>query len=196
MNCFLSYFRIIKKIPRFFNRIEWLFHRKYLKKIGENSHVSPGFSLTGHKYISIGDNFSAGENLKIHTFDNNNNTEQLIEPQVWIGNDVVITDNCYISCAGKITIGDGVLFGSNVFITDNFHGKGISEELGIPPCKRDVFYKGKVEIGNNVWIGRNVCIMPNVSIGDGVIIGANAVVTHNIPAYCVVGGVPAEIIRK
>lgn len=40
-----------------------------------------------------------------------------------------------------------------------------------------------------------LCIMPNVNIGQGAIIGANAVVTKDVPPYCVVGGIPARIIK-
>ena len=53
-----------------------------------------------------------------------------------------------------------------------------------------------VIIGNDVWIGRRAIIMPGIHIGNGAIIGACAVVTKNVPDYCVVGGVPAKIIKK
>ncbi len=52
-----------------------------------------------------------------------------------------------------------------------------------------------IVIGNDVWIGAGAIILPEVEIGDGAIIGAGAVVTHNIPAYAVVAGVPAKILR-
>ena len=96
----------------------------------------------------------------------------------------------------KIIIGDGCLFGDNVFITDNFHGMSTIEELHVSPIQRTLYSKGGVFIGKNVWVGRNVCIMPSVSIGDGVVIGANAVITADIPAYCVAAGVPAKVIKQ
>jgi phosphonate metabolism protein (transferase hexapeptide repeat family) len=52
-----------------------------------------------------------------------------------------------------------------------------------------------VTIGNDVWIGHGAVIMPGITIGDGAVIGANAVVTKDVPAYTVVGGVPARVIR-
>ena len=69
------------------------------------------------------------------------------------------------------------------------------KHLSIPPIKRPLYVKGPVIIGNNVWIGEGARILSGVTIGDGSVIGTNAVVTHDVPAYSVVGGVPAKIIR-
>ncbi len=56
--------------------------------------------------------------------------------------------------------------------------------------------RGYNTIGNDVWIGRNATIMPGVKIGSGAIIGAAAVVTKDVPDYCIAAGNPAKIIRK
>ncbi len=73
--------------------------------------------------------------------------------------------------------------------------------------KKDVvssypFKNNKIEgdegiiIGNDVWIGMNATILYHVKIGNGVTIAAGSVVTQDIPDYCVVGGVPAKIIKR
>lgn len=53
----------------------------------------------------------------------------------------------------------------------------------------------KVTIGNDVWIGTNVTILPGVNIENGAIIAAGAVVNKDVPAYSIVGGVPAKVIK-
>ena len=65
--------------------------------------------------------------------------------------------------------------------------KGRREHLGI----------GKpVTIGNDVWIGVNCTILPGVTIGNNVVVAAGAVVTKDVPDNCIVGGVPAKVIRE
>ena len=190
---------IIKMIefpPRAMSCVRWLLYVKSFKTIGKNSHVGKDFSILGAKYVSIGHDFRAGQNFQLHAFDKYKGVVFQDAPEIMIGNNVTITDRCYISCANRIEIGDGVLFGPNVFIVDNFHGNISIEEIEIPPNERPLFRKGRVKIGSNVWIGRNVCVMPGVSIGDNAIIGANAVVTHDIPANSVAAGIPAKVIRK
>jgi len=56
--------------------------------------------------------------------------------------------------------------------------------------------KGDVVIGNDVWIGYNATIMAGVKIGDGAIVAANATVTRDVEPYAIVGGNPAQVIRK
>lgn len=52
-----------------------------------------------------------------------------------------------------------------------------------------------VTIGNDVWIGHRAIVMPGVTIGDGVAVGSGAVVTHDVPDFAIVVGVPARVLR-
>ncbi len=166
-------------------------YSKRISKVGMNFNCYYDLDIVGGKYISIGNNFTSTRSVRIHAWKNNDNIDTI---RIEIGNDVTITDHCYISGINKISIGNGVLFGSNCFVSDNFHGNAKRDDLDSVVEKRVLTSKGAVVIGDNVWIGRNVCIMPNVTVGKGVIIGANSVVTHDIPPYSVAAGVPARII--
>lgn len=74
------------------------------------------------------------------------------------------------------------------------------EEWGLPPDNGSIAKawdnKGSIVIGNDVWIGYEAVIMAGVTIGDGAVIAARAVVTKDVPAYTIVGGVPAKPIRR
>ena len=70
------------------------------------------------------------------------------------------------------------------------------EVRNIPMMEQGSTEPAPVVIGDDVWIGRRAIIMPGVRIGNGCVIGAGAVVTKDVPPYCVVGGVPAKIIKK
>ncbi|MGH2888317.1 MAG: acyltransferase, partial [Solirubrobacteraceae bacterium] len=63
------------------------------------------------------------------------------------------------------------------------------------PIREQGIYKRDVRIGHNVWNGYGACILRGVTVGDNSVIGTSAVVTRNVPANAVVGGVPARLIR-
>ncbi len=64
------------------------------------------------------------------------------------------------------------------------------------PAASELPYKGDTVIGNDVWIGYDALIMAGVTIGDGAIIAARSVVTADVPPYAIVGGNPAQVIRR
>jgi len=70
-----------------------------------------------------------------------------------------------------------------------------SRFLGLKGDNLDGVSKGPVFIGNDVWVGGNAMILSGVTIGDGAIVAAGAVVTQNVPAYSIVAGVPARVLR-
>lgn len=149
--------------------------------------------LLGTQYFRIGDKTRFGKFAVLTAWDFYEGDH--FSPEVSIGKNCNFGDYLHLTCINKISIGDGVLTGRWVTITDNSHGKTNFEELQIQPSKRKLYTKGTVVIGNNVWIGDKVTILPGVIIGDGAIIGANSVVTQNIPPYSVVGGNPAKVIK-
>ena len=73
--------------------------------------------------------------------------------------------------------------------------KGFQVDGDMRPSSFDVI-KGDTIIGNDVWIGDYTTIMPGVKIGDGAIIATNSHIVKDVPAYSVVGGNPAKVIRQ
>lgn len=120
---------------------------------------------------------------------------QKVIPSIIIGNGCIVGQYNHITAVNAIIIGDNLLTGRFVLISDNNHGRFDYEELKKSPVNRDIISKGKVIIGNNVWIGDKVSILGGVHIGDGCIIGANSVVTHDIPPYSLAVGNPARIVK-
>lgn len=161
-----------------------------VKEFGKGSLIAPGVKLYTPQYISIGNNSSIMSHCIIETCPINED-----KPHLLIGDNVSLGEYSHITCANKVTIGNGVLTGRFVLITDNSHGNNTKEVADIAPLAREIHSNGPVCIGENVWIGDKATILPNVTIGKGCIIAANAVVTKDIPEYSVAAGVPAKVIK-
>ena len=105
-----------------------------------------------------------------------------------IGKEVFINACCHFQDHGGITIGDGCQIGHNVVFATLNHF--------VTPEKRKITYPAPILLGQNVWVGANATILQGVTIGDNAIVAAGAVVTKNVEANTIVGGVPAKTLRK
>ena len=106
---------------------------------------------------------------------------------ITIGKDVFINSGCHFQDQGGIEIGDGALIGHNVVLAT------INHDLN-PKGNRKNHY-APIKVGAHVWIGSNATILPGVTIGDWAVVAAGAVVTRDVPAMTVVGGVPAKVLK-
>ncbi len=113
------------------------------------------------------------------------------EGVVEIGSKTVLGQECTISAYQRVRIGEECVIADRAMFIDFDHGIVEVER----PIRSQGIYKRDVEIGNNVWIGYGACILRGVSVGDNSVIGTNSVVTKDVPANAVVGGIPARIIR-
>lgn len=93
---------------------------------------------------------------------------------------------------GMCTIGRQVMMGTDVVILTRNHAFARTD---IPMMEQGFEEERPVVIGDDVWIGDRVIILPGVTVGKGCILAAGAVVTHDVPDYAVVGGVPARILK-
>jgi acetyltransferase-like isoleucine patch superfamily enzyme len=87
-----------------------------------------------------------------------------------------------IMCDSEVEIGDYCLIAWNVVLMDSYRAPKDSQARPI-------------RIGKNVWIGFDSIVLPGVTIGEGAIVGARSVVREDVPAYSIVAGNPARIIR-
>lgn len=181
-----------------FQIISRLAIRRLFKQIGKGTSFQKISFLKGPQYISIGNHCFFEQFLYLTAWDyfHSKNNEQNFKPTISIGSNCYFGAFNHITAINRIEIGNNLLTGKFVTITDNSHGETNFETLQIEPINRPLHSKGPVIIGNNVWIGDKATILPNVSIGDGAIIAANAVVTKDVPAHSIAAGNPAKIIKK
>ena len=174
------------------------FYASRFKYFGSNSLIGLNSTFVNINYVVIGNNSSLGNNITLSCYldPNFKLIDQNENPSLTIGNRVNIGSDSHITCSNKIVIGNGVLTGKKILITDNAHGAYNKQTLDISPILREISSNGPVIIDDNVWIGEKASIMANVYIGKGAIVAANAVVTKDVPAYSIVAGVPAKIIKQ
>ena len=137
--------------------------------------VEPRGRLDFGRFVWIGD----GSKIRCH------------EGQVEIGAKTVMGQECTISAYQHVRIGEQCVIADRAMFIDFDHGVVEVER----PIRLQGIYKRDVEVGNNVWIGYGACILRGVRVGDNSVIGTNAVVTRDVPANAVVGGVPARVLR-
>jgi len=112
-------------------------------------------------------------------------------------NNLILGDDVDIAWGVVITANGGVSIGNRVMI--GYGAKILSANHVIPDLPEKIFFSGhvkkKVIICDDVWIGANCIVLPGVTIGSGSVVAAGSVVTKDIPNNCIVGGIPAKIIR-
>ena len=113
------------------------------------------------------------------------------EGEVVIGDKTVIGQECTISAYQHVRIGEQCVIADRAMFIDFDHNMAETER----PIRLQGIYKRDVDLGSNVWIGYGACILRGVSVGDNSVIGTYAVVTKDVPANAVVGGIPARVIR-
>ena len=113
------------------------------------------------------------------------------EGVVEIGDKTVFGQECTISAYQRVRIGEQCVIADRAMFIDFDHGVTEVER----PIRVQGIYKRDTIVGSNVWVGYGACVLRGVRVGDNSIIGTNAVVTKDVPANAVVGGVPARVLR-
>jgi acetyltransferase-like isoleucine patch superfamily enzyme len=113
------------------------------------------------------------------------------EGEVIIGDKTVLGQECTISAYKHVRIGEQCVIADRAMFIDFDHGTVEVERT----IREQGIYKRDVDVGSNVWIGYGACVLRGVQVGDNAVIGTNSVVTSDVPANAVVGGIPAKVIR-
>ena len=131
--------------------------------------------------IRIGDQTALMMGLHIQT----RGRPQSGRPGIEIGNHTVVNANCHLDGRGGLLVGDNVSISQGVWILTDEHDVN-------DPDFPEIF--APVRIEDYVFIGSKAMVLPGVTIGRGAVVGAGAVVTKDVPALAIVGGVPASSI--
>lgn len=106
-----------------------------------------------------------------------------------IGSRTFVNYGTSIAAGESVTIGANCLIGTHVLIADNdFHRLEADRRNEAPDTD-------PVVLADNVWIGQRAMVLKGVTIGENSVVAAGSVVTKDVPANTVVGGVPARILR-
>lgn len=172
----------MRPMRRFGSHGDGSFTRAQFASIGEHVVFESGVRVWHPENIVIGENVYVGHDAMLKGYHKN---RMVIGDDTWIGQGV------FFHAAGGIQVGKRVGVGPFVKILTSFHeeaGRDLSI-LEAPLAFREVVIEDDCDLG----VGS--IFLPGVHVGRGVQVGAGAVVTRDVPEYCVVAGNPARVLR-
>jgi len=167
-----------------FARWSWRF-----EAFGFRSRLVAPDLVTNPRRIRIGKRVSIWKGARIEAVGDEAGDGAKIE----IGDDTVIHLHFHCGAAESVKIGRNVLIAGGVYITDHDH---VSDDPEQPARWAEGLISKPVVIEDGVWLGEGCVILKGVTVGKRAVVGANAVVTKDVPAYTIVGGIPARLIRN
>lgn len=158
-------------------------------------HLGPGVYIDEASYLHacpqgiwIGSNSFVMHGAVLHVY----NFRDLPRAFIRIGRDSLVGEYSVLRGQGGITIGDRVYLAPQVQILAVNH---VYDDPARPMVEQGITCEG-ITIEDDVWIGAGAVITDGVTVGRGAVIAAGAVVTKDVPAHTVVGGVPARVLKQ
>ena len=203
----MIFFKVRCSIDKLLSIANLLTYRSALFSCGKKVYFGKGVKLEKPRQISIGNNVTLLQGVKIKS--RNNKTT----PTITLGDGVKIHESTFVDdYGGKIIIGENTGIGHFCVIAGH-GGLSIGHDCMVSGCtyiipanhtftKAGVLFRNQPEskkgiiIGDNVWIGAGCVILDGVVIGSNTVIGAGSIVTKNIPANVVAYGNPARVTRE
>lgn len=165
-----------------------IYWRRRFSNFGMRSLIRRPRSIVNARYISIGGRVEIREGARLEVV-----RPSFADPiAIRIGNECSVHFNFHIGAALSVEIGNRVLVGANVLVTDHDHepvGPGVHRSTAQRLCA------SRTRVGDDCWLGEGCKILKGVTLGRGCIVGANAVVTQSFADYSVIGGIPARELR-
>jgi acetyltransferase-like isoleucine patch superfamily enzyme len=162
-----------------------------LARFGPDSLIEPPAQIHSHHRVEIGRHVLIHRNAFLSVIEEHNGRRH--DPHLRIGDGTNFGHDLWISCVGSIEIGDEVLAGHNILITDTFH-EFFDPDVSI--VRQPMAEPEPVRIGSGAHLGPNVAVLAGVTIGERAFIAAGAVVTSDVPDNAVAVGNPARVIRR
>jgi acetyltransferase-like isoleucine patch superfamily enzyme len=181
----------------------------------KNIHIKKNSQLRGQIFVTNNASLYVDENVKLNKYskievNSVNGTLRIgknvsIDEFSTIGTKYTIileenvTSSRFFNCSGEVYVGEGTMFGPNVFISSGTHQISSQETIRNLDFEYEKLNKGPynnpVYIGKNCWIGANVVILPGIRLGEGCVVAANCVVTKSFQSFSIIGGVPSKFIK-
>lgn len=167
-------------------------------RLRNKSNIQFGNNCTLEEYVKIDayarNKIQFGENVKIGAYSTISSTSHFSHfgEGVKMGNNSAVGEYSYFGASGGIKIGDNVIMGQYI----SFHSENhLFNDKKVTIREQGTSSKGIV-LGNNIWVGAKVTFLDGAEIDDNCVIAAGAVVKGKFPNSCVIGGIPAKIIKK
>ena len=181
----------LKKIFRgIYHSISWHYWSYRLGELGRGSRFESQIIWHKPEGIAIGSNVIIKRRCRLEAINIGKMPGAI---PLRIGDNTSFQQGCQVTAAQRVTIGNDVLIGANVLITDNDH---VYDHPTQPASAIRELKTAPVTIEDGCWLGFACVILKGVTIGKRSVIGANAVVTRDIPPYTVAAGIPARVINR
>ena len=151
----------------------------------------PWLALYGERWMRVGDDTMIGPGCSL-SVGMRPGQEMVSDPVLRIGDRCVIGRHSSIVAHFEVDIGDDVMTGPGVYITDQNHAY---DDVDLPIGRQEPS-EHPVRIGSGSWLGAGVVVVPGARIGRNVTVAANAVVVGDLPDHVVAAGVPARVVRR